>query len=153
MPTPSASTRLLIDFLNTIDLETQTDLLDDPAAFRRWARSAGYRPGDLRAARRVRDALRDAALREPARLPATALPVALRDGQPALVPHTIAEAALAAAVALAVTGNWSRVKLCPGEDCLEAFYDTSRNHSRIWCDMAACGNLTKVRAYRARPRG
>ncbi len=57
---------------------------------------------------------------------------------------------MAEAVELVATGDWDRVKLCPADDCLEAFYDASRNRSRIWCDMADCGNLAKVRKFRSR---
>jgi predicted RNA-binding Zn ribbon-like protein len=37
----------------------------------------------------------------------------------------------------------SRVKACPGCDWL--FLDRSKNGSRIWCDMAVCGNRQKAR--------
>jgi predicted RNA-binding Zn ribbon-like protein len=49
-----------------------------------------------------------------------------------------------------VEGTWQRLKVCPAEDCLVAFYDKSRNHSAVWCDMAVCGNRAKVREYRER---
>lgn len=39
---------------------------------------------------------------------------------------------------------------CQGEDCGWLFLDTSRNRTRRWCDMADCGNLTKVRRFRRR---
>lgn len=45
--------------------------------------------------------------------------------------------------------TWERVKACAETDCQWAFYDRSRNRSGRWCDMAVCGNRTKVRAYRA----
>ena len=47
-------------------------------------------------------------------------------------------------------GSWHRVKACRAPDCQWAFYDRSRNRSGVWCDMAVCGNRTKVRAYRER---
>jgi predicted RNA-binding Zn ribbon-like protein len=47
-------------------------------------------------------------------------------------------------------GSWLRAKACPAPDCHWAFYDRSRNRSGVWCDMAVCGNRTKVRAYRER---
>ena len=50
----------------------------------------------------------------------------------------------------AADGSWQRVKACRAGDCQWAFYDNSRNRSGVWCDMAVCGNRTKVRAYRAR---
>jgi predicted RNA-binding Zn ribbon-like protein len=50
-------------------------------------------------------------------------------------------------------GTWQRVKACRDGDCLWAFYDRSRNRSGVWCDMAVCGNRSKVRAYRRRAPG
>jgi predicted RNA-binding Zn ribbon-like protein len=60
-------------------------------------------------------------------------------------------AAIVAAIARAsAEGTWDRVKICPGDGCLFAFYDESRNHSRTWCSMAVCGNRTKTKVYRTR---
>jgi predicted RNA-binding Zn ribbon-like protein len=50
-------------------------------------------------------------------------------------------------------GEWSRLKVCPADDCRWAFYDRSRNRSRTWCQMGDCGNRAKVRAFRARKSG
>lgn len=36
---------------------------------------------------------------------------------------------------------------CAGEDCSWLFLDTTRNHSRRWCDMKGCGNRAKARAF------
>ena len=44
-------------------------------------------------------------------------------------------------------GSWQRVKACRAPNCHWAFYDRSRNHSGVWCEMAVCGNRTKVRTY------
>jgi predicted RNA-binding Zn ribbon-like protein len=33
---------------------------------------------------------------------------------------------------------------CAAEDCGWLFLDTSKNHSRRWCDMKGCGNRAKV---------
>ncbi len=33
---------------------------------------------------------------------------------------------------------------CAGADCGWLFLDTSKNHSRRWCDMKGCGNRAKV---------
>jgi predicted RNA-binding Zn ribbon-like protein len=49
-------------------------------------------------------------------------------------------------------GTWARLKVCPADDCQVAFYDTSRNRSAVWCDMAVCGNRQKVRSFRERRR-
>lgn len=45
-----------------------------------------------------------------------------------------------------------RVRPCAGEDCGWLFLDTTRNHSRQWCDMRDCGNLAKVRRFRERAK-
>jgi predicted RNA-binding Zn ribbon-like protein len=51
------------------------------------------------------------------------------------------------------SGTWDRLKVCPDDDCAWVFYDESRNRSRRWCSMNACGNRHKVRAYRDRLGG
>lgn len=60
---------------------------------------------------------------------------------------------LAIAHAAMTEGTWSRLKICRGETCAWAFYDTSRNRSGKWCSMAVCGNRAKARTYRRRRRG
>jgi predicted RNA-binding Zn ribbon-like protein len=60
---------------------------------------------------------------------------------------------VAAALATArAAGTFDRLKVCPGDDCGYAFIDSSRNRSRRWCAMRACGNQSKIRAYRRRHR-
>jgi predicted RNA-binding Zn ribbon-like protein len=44
----------------------------------------------------------------------------------------------------------SHVHACASETCRWLFLDTSKNHSRRWCDMAICGNRVKVRRFQAR---
>jgi predicted RNA-binding Zn ribbon-like protein len=39
---------------------------------------------------------------------------------------------------------------CNGVECGWLYLDTTRNHSRRWCDMADCGNLAKVRKFRGK---
>lgn len=41
---------------------------------------------------------------------------------------------------------------CRGDECGWLYLDSSRNHSRRWCEMADCGNLAKVRRFRGRAR-
>jgi predicted RNA-binding Zn ribbon-like protein len=60
-------------------------------------------------------------------------------------------AVLAALYRCQASGNLDRLKLC--KNCGYAFYDTSKNRSRIWCDMATCGSQEKARAYRQRQAG
>ena len=45
-----------------------------------------------------------------------------------------------------------RVGRCAGEDCGWLYLDTSKNHSRRWCDMKDCGNRAKVRRHYRRQR-
>jgi len=46
----------------------------------------------------------------------------------------------------------SLIKKCENEACVLVFYDTTRNHSRRWCSMSACGNRMKVAAHYRRLR-
>jgi predicted RNA-binding Zn ribbon-like protein len=46
--------------------------------------------------------------------------------------------------------SWPRFKACRGEDCRWVYLDASRNCSRRWCDMAACGNRAKSLSFRRR---
>ena len=46
--------------------------------------------------------------------------------------------------------TWPRLKACPAEDCMWAFYDHSRNRSGTWCEMGECGNRAKARRWRER---
>jgi hypothetical protein len=48
------------------------------------------------------------------------------------------------------SGDVARLKLCRNTSCAVAFYDHSKNNSRVWHDVARCGNAANVRAYRAR---
>ena len=49
-------------------------------------------------------------------------------------------------------GDLSQVKRCEGEQCVLVFYDTSKNHRRRWCSMAACGNRAKASAFYRRSK-
>jgi len=43
-----------------------------------------------------------------------------------------------------------RIHTCESPTCDWLFLDTSRNHSRRWCDMKSCGNRAKARRYYTR---
>ncbi|MEV8536527.1 CGNR zinc finger domain-containing protein [Streptomyces sp. NPDC051211] len=45
-----------------------------------------------------------------------------------------------------------RIRKCAGESCVLHFYDVSRNGTRRWCSMAACGNRAKASRHYARTR-
>ncbi len=51
-----------------------------------------------------------------------------------------------------IDGSWSRLKVCPGEDCGWAFYDHSRNQTGRWCSMSVCGGRAKARSHYRRRR-
>lgn len=144
--------RLVVDFLNTLDVEEDTDVLADEQAWRRWTVERGLMPSPPMKARAVRTALRAAvgdtdASAGPVR---AAIEVELRPDGPALVATGAVGAVLAAAARLAILGDWKRVKICPADDCRWAFYDQSRNRSRTWCSMSVCGNREKARSWRKR---
>ena len=46
----------------------------------------------------------------------------------------------------------SALRRCDGDGCGWLFLDTTRNHSRRWCDSLDCGNRARVRAYARRHR-
>ncbi|WP_228717423.1 CGNR zinc finger domain-containing protein [Allosaccharopolyspora coralli] len=160
-PTPrrdaEADLALVLSFLNTTDAEEHTDVLDHTEQWRRWCEERGLAQArDLDAVRDVRDSLRasvtHSAEDEP-RLPASTLwplHVTLETGVPTLSATDALGAVLAAAVHLVATDHWDRLKICPADDCLWAFYDRSRNRSRTWCSMQVCGNRKKARSWRER---
>ena len=47
----------------------------------------------------------------------------------------------------------ARLKICGNPGCGWLFLDTTRNASRRWCDMAACGNRAKARSFYRRKKG
>jgi predicted RNA-binding Zn ribbon-like protein len=166
----------LVEFLNTLDVESGIDALESLDSAALWFAhhgATGPAPGraDLLRARHLRAALRAAAKGHhhepgsaaPADLDALAddLPVSVNldaDRGPVLRPrHAGArgclEQLLADAVTAAVAGTWDRLKICPDDTCQWAFVDTSRNLSRRWCSMDDCGNKVKTRAYRRRQTG
>jgi len=59
------------------------------------------------------------------------------------------EASIVVSLLEVVGREGSRVRRCGNPHCSFLFRDTSRNGSRRWCDPAICGNLVKVRAFRA----
>ena len=44
------------------------------------------------------------------------------------------------------------VRICAASDCSWLFLDTSKNHSRCWCDMNTCGNRAKARRHYGRKK-
>lgn len=56
------------------------------------------------------------------------------------------------AARLLLSPDRNHVRECPGHECGWLFLDTTKNHSRRWCDSADCGNKARVRAYSNRKR-
>jgi predicted RNA-binding Zn ribbon-like protein len=152
---------LLEDLLNTLDIEAGTDALADEASASAWL-TEHQRPGDVSAddlelARGVRTALRGELGEAPAPMPHVDVQVVLEEDGPRLVGagtalQQVLGEALAEALALRATGEWSRLKTCARESCRWVFFDASRNRSGRWCSMQGCGNKAKTAAYRARHR-
>ncbi len=168
----------LRQFVNTRDLDLDTEELASPDALSEWLAErdllvAGARVGerDLEQAIELRETLREMLLANnggelnPGSIEALNDAVAgatltVRfdaDGSPTLaVAGSGTSAVIGRLVAIVyeamVAGTWSRLKACPADDCHWAFYDHSKNHSGTWCEMGVCGNRAKVRAYRERRR-
>jgi predicted RNA-binding Zn ribbon-like protein len=49
-------------------------------------------------------------------------------------------------------GDLALLRKCQNPRCILYFYDTTKNHRRRWCSMAACGNRAKVAAFYERNR-
>lgn len=156
---------LVVAFLNTVDVEQDSDVLDDPSRWSEWIVRQGLgppaigmvSPDAMNQVRCVRDALRGAVVdgRDPVQrgpLAGGLVRVELHGGVPTLVAADPVGAVLAASARLAVLGEWDRVKICPADTCRCAFFDHSRNRSRTWCSMRVCGNRTKARNWRERAR-
>jgi predicted RNA-binding Zn ribbon-like protein len=54
------------------------------------------------------------------------------------------------AAALLTSDAMSKLRTCGIETCRWLFLDTSKNHTRRWCDMKLCGNRMKARRFQAR---
>jgi predicted RNA-binding Zn ribbon-like protein len=179
---------LVIDFVNTLDIDRDVDELHDPPALDAWLAgrdlsSAHTHPAselELGNAIELREALRTLMLAnnghahgehdanretDEQALASSRLERAARRGElgvhfahgatvslePGASGLDGALARILVPVAHAMAdGHWQRVKACRAAGCAWAFYDRSRNRSGVWCEMAVCGNRTKVRAYRDR---
>jgi predicted RNA-binding Zn ribbon-like protein len=57
-----------------------------------------------------------------------------------------------AAADLLTSPELHAVRMCAADDCAWLFLDTSKNHSRRWCNMRTCGNRAKVRRHYAQQK-
>lgn len=97
----------------------------------------------------------------PAAIPATAaVTVALRFTENGSVAYGTSATGWRGLAALVTTeallaqrsGTWERFKTCPFPECGIAFFDQTRNNSRVWHDVRTCGNRTNLRASRQKRR-
>lgn len=50
---------------------------------------------------------------------------------------------------LLLSDDMQRLRACENHECRWLFLDTSKNHTRRWCDMKLCGNRMKARRFKA----
>ena len=163
------------EFVNTRELDPDREDLGSPEALGTWLGDHGMPvtgslgEADVRRAQSFREAIRALLLAnngepvspeslEELRTAASSAPIQIEvggDGSLATAPAASGVDALIArtlsvAAAAQERGEWERLKACRSEECVWAFYDRSRNHSRHWCSMGVCGNRAKTRTYRAK---
>jgi predicted RNA-binding Zn ribbon-like protein len=56
------------------------------------------------------------------------------------------------ASSLLTSNEIEKVRACDNPECRWLFLDTSKNHTRRWCDMKICGNRMKARRFKAQHR-
>jgi predicted RNA-binding Zn ribbon-like protein len=169
---------LLVDFVNTLDVEEGTDAIALPDGLRTWveARGEDFLPEpdseDVRRLQGLRESLRGLMLAnngvEPERGTLSPLREAAErsryrstvsaDGAIVLEPARAELPGFEARLLLALQriqsqGSWPRLKACTDDGCQWAFFDSTRNRSRTWCSMEECGNREKTRRYRQRRGG
>jgi len=162
------------EFVNTLDLTHGYDVLQDQGRLAAWLASRGSQPDEVPAmhdvalAVEVREAIRDLLGMNSGSTPSPAswevvgrvsrmvsVSLEVETGHTAIRPagagllREVASVIVAMHSAMA-DGTWSRIKICRNPDCRWAFYDRSRNHARVWCTMAECGNRMKARRFRRR---
>jgi predicted RNA-binding Zn ribbon-like protein len=128
------------------------------AATRRPAPAITLIHADLEPLRRLREQTRGALRRETAGAGAGAGRIELEldpDGEVAYQPVGDGWKALAGLIYIELllaqaAGTRERLKTCDKPSCRAAFYDRSRNSSRVWHDTKMCGNAINLRASRAR---
>lgn len=55
-------------------------------------------------------------------------------------------------VQLITSRKMEMLRECGNAECRWLFLDTSKNHTRRWCDMKVCGNRMKARRFKAQHR-
>jgi predicted RNA-binding Zn ribbon-like protein len=57
------------------------------------------------------------------------------------------------AAGLIASQDVGKLRACGDPQCRWLFLDTSKNHTRRWCDMKVCGNRMKARRFKAQHKG
>jgi predicted RNA-binding Zn ribbon-like protein len=172
-PRPLASEPLALDLLNTEWLAsgTQVDLLATPAGTQAWLAAAGApatsAPETRQALVLARQAIRDVVSGQGGAAALDRLNAVLGHGRlrlsigPPMNPGQTLEvddpawrpAVMAAANLLKLLEQApDRIRRCQHPACVLWFFDTTRNGTRRWCSMAACGNRAKARRHYDRVR-
>jgi predicted RNA-binding Zn ribbon-like protein len=71
---------------------------------------------------------------------------------PEMFDHPVGVIAHAAAKLLTDPHTLVQLRTCNGDNCGWLFVDSSKNHSRRWCDMRDCGNRAKIRRHRLKQK-
>jgi len=180
-PPAPGSLALVQAFINShydLEFDHGADLFDSPTRLRAWLASrrlidarAQVTDDDLLRAVAVREGLRELArcsdngdvapalslLNEAAE--GTAVEMRFGDRGPRFVARAGGGVNSAVGLILGLTtqamleGSWTRLKICPGDDCGWAFFDHSRNQTGRWCSMSVCGGRAKARSHYQRRRG
>lgn len=159
-------------FVNTRDIDDDTDAIATPQALQGWVAehglgSAPATPADVARFADVREGLR-ALMLENNGEPLERAAVGRMDAVAQSVPLSVTfggdcelqpvgeglDGALGEILAVVYGAmrdkTFARLKVCREHTCEWAFYDHSRNRSATWCSMKVCGNRAKARTYRAR---
>jgi predicted RNA-binding Zn ribbon-like protein len=162
-----------LDFANLVSYrgtDRQHDWLDPAANVTRWAEEAGIRATagtDIEALRDLREllariflAIADGGAPAPRDIDRIGTRSARRrlrfpDGADAATwvdadPTLLDQLALDAAAVLTSAEALRNVAAC--QECRWLYLDTTRNHSRRWCDPADCGNRARQRRHYHRHR-
>ncbi len=165
--TPPAA-QLLIDFVNTVEWQTDDETWESPRALTDWLHArtgttatATATAEDLALAQCIREGLREVLLTHagheplPGAIPRlnaalAEIPMHFRFGDGGDTRLSSGSASfldpvLVALDAARADGSWARVKACSRDSCRWAYWDASRNRSGRWCTMAGCGNYIKMR--------
>jgi len=164
---------LLIAFTNSEDHELHTDDLTTRPQLTQWLfdhglldRRVAASDDDLALARQLRAGLHAALVanhdgssdNHALEAAGAHLPLQLSGStdQPGLRPVLDGIRGALSRVLIAVNSSvaddtWRRLKICFADDCRWAYFDTTKNQSRAWCEWG-CGNKAKTRNYRARKK-